>query len=166
MGTYGYHLSDRSTHRECMRQSSVVDPCRPESIPEARKGWSNTLPERNKRAENRGTGVCGLDRTRKTACPSCDTGVDGPAPCPFCGCRDHVKENITANPRVHTVHQCLKCGHWFDDRGAACPRCGSPGELLGNVDVPGCGIYAQYRCRRCSHGFMLKIRENTDGHGR
>ncbi|WP_243670794.1 hypothetical protein [Methanoculleus chikugoensis] len=74
--------------------------------------------------------MCGLDRTRKTACPSCDTGVDGPAPCPFCGCRDHVKEIITANSRVHTVHQCLKCGHWFDDRGGrhapgAAPRGGN-----------------------------------------
>jgi DNA-directed RNA polymerase subunit RPC12/RpoP len=114
---------------------------------------------------NQGDGrVRGLSVAEKTMCPPCDTGdtgVDGSAPCPFCGCRDHVKEIMTANPRVHTVHQCLKCGHWFDDRGPACPRCGSPGELLGNVDAPGCGMYAQYRCCECGHGFILRM--NCDG---
>lgn len=40
-----------------------------------------------------------------------------------------------------------------------CPHCGSPGELLGFVDVPDRTIaYSQYRCIRCGNGFMQKCR--------
>ncbi|WP_300998887.1 hypothetical protein [Methanoculleus sp.] len=105
-----------------------------------------------------------LDGTRKTTRPSGDggdTGEDAPASCPFCGCTDRIKDVIAANPRIHAVHQCPECGRWFDDLGSACPRCGSRGELLGYVDAPGCGMYTQYRCFRCGHGFMVRM--NRDG---
>ncbi|MDN7013843.1 hypothetical protein FGW20_12565 [Methanoculleus sp. FWC-SCC3] len=105
------------------------------------------------------------DVTRKTTSPSCDTDDaedDGPAPCPFCGCQSHIEDLIAVNPRTHTIHQCLWCGRWFDKQGPACPKCRSSSEYLGCVDALGCDMYAQYRCRRCGHGFMLKIRENTD----
>ncbi|MDN7025710.1 hypothetical protein FGU65_12600 [Methanoculleus sp. FWC-SCC1] len=37
----------------------------------------------------------------------------------------------------------------------ACPRCGSPGEWLGSVEIPDHAVvYAQYRCTRCGNGFL------------
>ncbi len=44
-----------------------------------------------------------------------------------------------------------------------CPRCGSPGELLGFVDVGSLEVaYSQYRCIRCGNGFMQKPRCLSD----
>lgn len=106
-----------------------------------------------------------LDVTEKTACPPCDVGDAGenaPAPCPFCGCQHHIEDLISVNRQTHTIHQCLWCGRWFDDLGPACPECRSSSEHLGYVAGPGWGIYAQYRCRGCGHGFMLKVHESTD----
>ncbi|MCK9297383.1 MAG: hypothetical protein M0P21_00295 [Methanoculleus sp.] len=105
-----------------------------------------------------------LDGNRKSAHPSDDAGDDASTPCPFCGCRHHIEDIVAAIPRIHTIHQCLRCGRWFDDVGPACPRCGSPGELLGDVDAPDHGLYAQYRCCECGHGFMVRMNGDDDAH--
>ena len=98
----------------------------------------------------------GLDRVPNLTPPPDDASEDASDPCPFCGCR-HCN---TTGPEVHITHRCYGCGRRFDDRRAVCSRCGSPGELLGDVIVPGLGLYAQYRCLRCSHGFMVRIEDD------
>ncbi len=97
------------------------------------------------------------DRTPKTTPPSDDPGKTTQTPCPFCGCQRHIEDTITVSPVSHSVHQCLRCGARFDDWGAVCPRCGSPGEFLGNVVAPGRILYIQYRCPQCGQGFMTRI---------
>lgn len=115
--------------------------------------------------EWRGWRVRGLDSTPEATRPPGDAGEDdASAPCPFCGCRNNIEDTIAASPRIHTIHQCLRCGRWFDDVGPACPRCGSPGELLGDVDAPDHGLYAQYRCCECGHGFMVRMNGDDDAH--
>ena len=103
-----------------------------------------------------------LDATRKTIWQSRTAGGGEQVSCPICGCRSRIKDFVSIKPQMHAIHQCLGCGCWFDDLGPACPTCRSSGEYLGYVDVPGRGIYTQYRCRRCGHGFMLKMQESTD----
>jgi DNA-directed RNA polymerase subunit RPC12/RpoP len=85
------------------------------------------------------------------------SGDGTPTPCPFCGCRHHIEDAVAGSPGTHITHRCLRCGRQFEDSGPACPRCGSPGELLGDVDAPGHGLYAQYRCCGCGHGFMVRM---------
>lgn len=105
----------------------------------------------------------GSDRTLKTTRSQDETTGAASIPCPLCGCLHHIEDTITASPRFHTLHQCLRCGCWFDNQEAVCSRCGTAGEFLGNVIAPGLGLYAQYRCRGCGHGFMIQI-TTIDGH--
>ncbi|WP_332449032.1 hypothetical protein [Methanoculleus sp.] len=99
----------------------------------------------------------GSDRRPAATCPPDDNRDGTRAPCPFCGCRDHVEDAVAASPEIHTAHQCLQCGRRFDE--PRCPRCGSPGECIGVVDAAGRGLYTQYRCCKSGHGFMVR----TDG---
>lgn len=101
--------------------------------------------------------MCGPEQAPNPAPPLDDAGEGAPIPCPFCGCRHHIEDAIAIDPETHSIHQCLRCGLRFDDRRAVCSRCGSPGEFLGNVIVPGRGLYVQYRCHGCGHGFMIRI---------
>lgn len=109
-----------------------------------------------------------LDRTRKTPYPSGGaggTGGDASPPCPFCGCLNHIEDITTAGSGAHTVRRirrCCGCGRRFDDREAVCSLCGSPGELLGDLIVPGYGQYVQYRCFGCGNGFMTRMHDNND----
>ncbi len=102
----------------------------------------------------------GPDETSKTAPPPDDPGKTTQILCPLCGCQHHIKDIVTVSPGPHPIHQCLRCGARFDDRGAVCPRCGSPGEFLGNVIAPGRILYTQYRCPGCGQGFMTRIDED------
>ncbi|MCT8336544.1 hypothetical protein FKB36_03285 [Methanoculleus sp. Afa-1] len=101
----------------------------------------------------------GSDRRTGITCPPDDNGDGTRAPCPFCGCRRYIEDAVAVDPEVHTPHQCLRCGRWFDGKRPVCPRCGSPGECIGVVNAAERGIYTQYRCCECSHGFMVR----TDG---
>lgn len=101
--------------------------------------------------------MCGLDRTPGATNTPDDMGEDGTsAPCPLCGHRHPIKDTVAAGPQVHDIHQCPKCGCRFGDMGPVCPRCGFRGEILGDIVVPDGGLYVQYRCRRCGHGFIFR----------
>ncbi len=127
-------------------------------------GWTTPGGEKERLdssiREDRGS--CGYARSERCleGTPRADELVEGALiPCPLCGCPHSVEGVLAANPCYHATHQCLRCGCWFDDQEALCSRCGSPGEFLGNVITPGRGLYAQYRCQECGHGFMLRIND-------
>ncbi len=88
--------------------------------------------------------------------PADDIDGGAPALCPFCGYHHHIKDVIAVHPGLHSIRRCLGCGLRFDSRERLCPWCGSPGEYLGAVAVPDRGLYIQYRCHRCSQGFMIQ----------
>lgn len=104
----------------------------------------------------------GSDRRRAVTCPPDDNRDGTRAPCPICGCRFHIEGTVAASPEVHTAHQCLRCGRKFDE--PTCPRCGSPGECIGVVDAAERGLYTQFRCSECNHGFMMRVDDGEDVH--
>lgn len=108
-----------------------------------------------------GCRVRGSDKKPVTTCPSNDDGTDARVPCPFCGSRRHIKDAVTVGLETYTPHQCFRCGRRFDGKKPVCPRCGSPGVYIGAVNAAELGLYAQYRCSGCNHGFMVR----ADGGG-
>ncbi|WP_292409154.1 MULTISPECIES: hypothetical protein [unclassified Methanoculleus] len=86
-----------------------------------------------------------ITRTQKTPGSSNAVGDTDEGTCtpdPFCGCQH--QDPVNGSRGAHVAHQC--------------PRCGSPGEFHGTVDLSDRGLYAQYRCAGCGHGFMVRMR--------
>jgi len=118
----------------------------------------NTVLNDNDFMQSRmGCRVRGSDRRPGTTCPSNDDVTDARVLCPFCGSRRHIKDTIAAGLKIYTPHQCFRCGRRFDGKKPVCPRCGSPGVYIGVVNAAELGLYAQYRCSGCSHGFMVRM---------
>ena len=101
-----------------------------------------------------------MRRSDRTPGPQSNTGAGASAPCPLCGCLKHIEDTTPLFQGSHPIHLCPRCGRRFDDRQVVCPGCGSPGEFLGDVVVPGQRLYAQYRCYECDQGFMIRINDN------
>ena len=106
--------------------------------------------------------VRGSDQRPETTCPSNDDVADARAPCPFCGSRRHIEDAAAVGLEIHTPRQCFRCGRRFDGQKPVCSRCGSLGVYIGVVNADELGLYAQYRCSECSHGFMVRADDGGD----
>lgn len=109
-----------------------------------------------------GCRVRGSDRRPGTTCPSNDDGTEARTPCPFCGSRCHTEDAVAVGPEIQTPRWCFQCGRRFDGKKPMCLRCGSPGVYIGVVNADELGLYAQYRCSECSHGFMIRADDGGD----
>ncbi|MFA7198917.1 MAG: hypothetical protein WC093_06465 [Methanoculleus sp.] len=89
-------------------------------------------------------------------CLSDSVNEDAHPPCPFCGCRCHIEDAGDGDPGTYAVLRCTRCGYRFEGKEPTCSRCGSRGELLGEIDIPDHYLCAQYRCRGCGHGFIAR----------